>query len=224
MAPRSCSTTCRRLQIVYGLLTNKEGVPVAIEVFKGNTGDPTTVASQVKKLKLKERFSIAQVCLVGDRGMLAKARLKDDVVPAGLDYITALRAPEIKALVEGGTIQLGLFDETDLFEVAHPDYPGERLVACKNPALAEERATTERASRSTDSRACWPTWLRSRPTASSPTPTFPRSRWSRHRPHFSAGPSSFSASRTASATCSQYPHPNLPRTSWQQWLSHEMPG
>jgi hypothetical protein len=127
-----------RLQIVYGLLTDKDGVPVAIEVFKGNTADPTTVASQVKKLK--ERFSITHVCLVGDRGMLTKARLKDDVVPAGLDYITALRAPEIKALVEAGTIQLGLFDETDLFEVAHPDYPGERLVACKNPALAEERA------------------------------------------------------------------------------------
>ena len=90
--------------------------------------------------KLKERFSISHVCVVGDRGMLTKARLKDDVVPAGLDYITALRAPEIKALVEAGTIQLGLFDEVDLFEVAHPDYPGERLVACKNPALAEERA------------------------------------------------------------------------------------
>ena len=72
--------------------------------------------------------------------MLTKARLRDDVVPAELGYITALRAPEIKALVDGGTIQLSLFDETDLFELAHPDYPGERLVACKNPALAEERA------------------------------------------------------------------------------------
>ena len=127
-----------RLQIVYGLLTSKEGVPVAIEVFKGNTADPTTVASQVKKLK--ERFSIAHVCLVGDRGMLTGARLRDDVVPAELDFITALRAPQIKALVEGGTIQLGLFDTLDLFEVVHPDYPGERLVACKNPLLAEERA------------------------------------------------------------------------------------
>jgi Transposase DDE domain len=126
-----------RLQIVYGLLTTKEGVPVAIEVFKGNTADPTTVAPQVKKLK--ERFSIAHVCLVGDRGMLTKARLGHDVVPAGLDYITALRAPEIKALVEAGTIALSLFDETDLFELAHPDYPGERLVACKNPFLAVER-------------------------------------------------------------------------------------
>jgi len=127
-----------RLQIVYGLLTSKEGVPVAIEVFKGNTGDPKTVASQVKKVK--ERFSISHVCIVGDRGMLTKARLRDDVVPAELDYITALRSPEIKALVEQGTIQLGLFDEQDLFEIAHPDYEGERLVCCKNPLLAEERA------------------------------------------------------------------------------------
>ena len=126
-----------RLQIVYGLLADKHGVPVAIEVFKGNTGDPTTVASQVKKLK--ERFSISHICLVGDRGMLTKARLRDDVVPAELDYITALRAPEIKALVEGEALQLSLFDETDLFEIAHPDYPGERLVCCKNPFLAVER-------------------------------------------------------------------------------------
>lgn len=126
-----------RLQIVYGLLTSAEGVPIAIEVFKGNTGDPKTVASQVKKVK--ERFCLAHVCIVGDRGMLTKARLRDDVVPAELDYVTALRAPEIKSLVEAGAIQLGLFDQSDLFEIAHPDYPDERLVACKNPLLAEER-------------------------------------------------------------------------------------
>ena len=127
-----------RLQIVYGLLTSADGTPIAIEVFKGNTGDPTTVASQVRKVK--ERFAIAQVCLVGDRGMLTKARLRADVLPAELDYITALRAPEIKGLVEGGAIQLSLFDETDLFEIVHPDYPNERLVCCKNPLLAEERS------------------------------------------------------------------------------------
>jgi len=127
-----------RLQIVYGLLTSADGVPVAIEVFKGNTGDPTTVSSQVKKIK--ERFSISHVCVVGDRGMLTKARLKDDVVPAALDYLTALRAPEIKSLVQTGAIQLGLFDDQDLFEIAHPDYEGERLVAAKNPLLADERA------------------------------------------------------------------------------------
>ncbi|MHB1886022.1 MAG: IS1634 family transposase [Acidimicrobiales bacterium] len=127
-----------RLQIVYGLLTSADGVPVAIEVFAGNTGDPKTVASQVSKVK--ERFGITHVCLVGDRGMLTKARLRDDVVPAELDYLTALRAPEIAGLVDAGAIQLSLFDETDLFEIVHPDYEGERLVCCKNPLLAEERS------------------------------------------------------------------------------------
>ena len=127
-----------RLQIVYGLLCARDGTPVAIEVFSGNTGDPKTVASQVNKIR--ERFGIDHVCVVGDRGMLTKARLKDDVVPAGLDYLTALRAPEIKNLVAQGAVQLSLFDETDLFEIVHPDYGNERLVACKNPLLAEERA------------------------------------------------------------------------------------
>ena len=127
-----------RLQIVYGLLTAADGTPVAIEVFNGNTGDPKTVASQVSKVR--ERFGITHVCLVGDRGMLTKARLREDVVPAEFDYLTALRSGEIRSLVEGGAIQLGLFDETDLFEIAHPDYEGERLVCCKNPLLADERA------------------------------------------------------------------------------------
>ncbi len=126
-----------RLQIVYGLLATKEGIPVALEVFAGNTGDPATVASQVNRLK--ERFGLSHVVLVGDRGVLTKARLKEDVIPAELDFITALRAPSIKALVQQGAIQLSLFDEMDLFEVTHPDYPTERLVACKNPYLAEER-------------------------------------------------------------------------------------
>ncbi len=126
-----------RLQIVYGLLATKEGIPVALEVFAGDTGDPATVASQVNRLK--ERFGLSYVVLVGDRGMLTKARLKEDVIPAELDFITALRAPSIKALVQQGAIQLSLFDEMDLFEVTHPDYPTERLVACKNPYLAEER-------------------------------------------------------------------------------------
>ncbi len=127
-----------RLQIVYGLLATPQGVPVAIEVFKGSTGDPATVASQAQKLK--QRFAISHVCVVGDRGMLTKARLAEDVAPAELDWITALRAPAIAALVEAGAIQLSLFDETDLVEIAHPDYPGERLVVCKNPLLAAERA------------------------------------------------------------------------------------
>src|SRR6266540_2828024 len=127
-----------RLQIVYGLLATKEGIPVAVEVFKGNTGDPATLSSQVKKLK--ERFSLSHVCVVGDRGMLTKARLEHDVRPAELDFITALRAPQITALVQAEALQLSLFDQTDLLEIAHPDYPGERLVACKNPFLAAKRA------------------------------------------------------------------------------------
>jgi DDE family transposase len=127
-----------RLQIVYGLLTTPEGVPVAIEVFEGNTGDPATVPSQVAKLK--NRFNLTHVCVVGDRGMLTKARIEVDLGPAGLDWISALRAPAIKALVEADAIQLSIFDQTDLVEIAHPDYPGERLVACKNPLLATERA------------------------------------------------------------------------------------
>jgi hypothetical protein len=127
-----------RLQIVYGLLTSPGGIPVAIEVFKGNTGDPATVASQVTKVK--NRFGISKVVLVGDRGMLTAARLREDVRPAQLDWITALRAPQVKALVRGGDLQLTLFDQTDLAEITSPDFPGERLVACKNPFLEAERA------------------------------------------------------------------------------------
>ena len=127
-----------RLQIVYGLLTSKDGIPVAIEVFAGNTGDPTTVASQVDKLK--DRFGLTRVVLVGDRGMLTAARLREDVRPAGLDWITALRAPQVKKLVRDGDLQLTLFDVQDLAEITTPDFPGERLVACKNPFLEAERA------------------------------------------------------------------------------------
>jgi hypothetical protein len=127
-----------RLQIIYGLLTSPEGIPVAIEVFKGNTGDPATVAAQVTKVK--DRFGITKVVLVGDRGMLTAARLREDVRPAGLDWITALRAPQVKALVRDGDLQLTLFDTQDLAEITSPDFPGERLVACKNPFLEAERA------------------------------------------------------------------------------------
>ena len=127
-----------RRQIVYGLLTSTGGIPVAIEVFAGNTGDPKTVAAQVGKVK--DRFGLARVVLVGDRGMLTAARLREDVGPAGLDWITALRAPQVKNLARDGALQLSLFDETDLAEITHPDYPGERLVACKNPFLEAERA------------------------------------------------------------------------------------
>jgi hypothetical protein len=127
-----------RLQIVYGLLTSPEGIPVAIEVFAGNTGDPKTVASQVDKVK--DRFGITKAVLVGDRGMLTAARLREDVAPQGLDWITALRAPQVKKLVRGGDLQLTLFDTQDLAEITSPDFPGERLVACKNPFLEAERA------------------------------------------------------------------------------------
>ena len=127
-----------RLQIVYGLLTSKDGVPVAIEVFKGNTGDPKTVAAQVTRVK--DRFGITRVVLVGDRGMLTAARLREDVRPAHLDWITALRAPQVKALVRDGDLQLTLFDQTDLAEITSPEFPGERLVACMNPFLEAERA------------------------------------------------------------------------------------
>src|SRR6202795_527135 len=128
-----------KLQIVFGLLTHGEGCPVAVEVFAGNVGDPKTLPAQIKKLR--ERFRIARVILVGDRGMLTDARLREDVRPIeGLDWITALRAPAIQALAAGGALQLSLFDQQDLAEITHPDYPGERLIVCKNPLLAEERA------------------------------------------------------------------------------------
>jgi hypothetical protein len=127
-----------RLQIVYGLLTSKEGIPVAIEVFAGNTGDPKTVASQVAKVK--DRFAIGRVVFVGDRGMLTAARLREDVAPAHLDWITALRAPQVKKLARDGALQLSLFDVQDLAEITSPDFPGERLVACMNPFLEAERA------------------------------------------------------------------------------------
>src|SRR5579863_2419846 len=127
-----------KLQIVFGLLCTTEGCPVAVEVFEGNVGDPSTLASQIAKLK--ERFGLERVVLVGDRGMITEARLAQTVKPAGLDWITALRAPAIRGLVEAGAIQLSLFDTRDLAEITAPDYPGERLVVCRNPLLADERA------------------------------------------------------------------------------------
>jgi hypothetical protein len=127
-----------RLQIVYGLLTSKDGIPVAIEVFQGNTGDPATVASQVTKVK--DRFGIDRVVRAGDRGMLTAARLREDVRPAGLDWITALRAPQVKKLARDGDLQLTLSGVQDLAEITSPDFPGERLVACMNPFLETERA------------------------------------------------------------------------------------
>ena len=127
-----------KLQIVYGLLCAVDGCPVAVEVFKGNTADPMTLATQIDKLKA--RFGLSRVVLVGDRGMITSARIRDELKPAGLDWITALKAPQIRALLDAGAFQLSLFDERDLAEITAPEFPGERLVVCKNPLLAEERA------------------------------------------------------------------------------------
>lgn len=127
-----------RMQIVYGLLCAPDGCPIAIEVFEGNTGDPSTVGNQI--MKLKERFGLERVVMVGDRGMITQARIEGDLKPAGIDWITALRAPAIQQLAaEGGPLQLSFFDARDLAEIESPDFPGERLVVCKNHALAEER-------------------------------------------------------------------------------------
>jgi transposase len=128
-----------RLQIVIGLLCNHEGRPVAVEVFDGDTGDPVTIASQVTKLK--ERFGLERVVLVGDRGMITDARIRKDLNPVeGLSWITALRAPAIRKLAEEGSIVRSLFDETDLAEITSQEFPGQRLIVCRNPLLAEERA------------------------------------------------------------------------------------
>ncbi len=127
-----------KLQVNYGLLTDPRGRPVAVSVFEGNTGDPTTLLPQVAKLQ--KTFAIDQLVLVGDRGMISQKQINALKQREGMDWITALRTGAIRKLVDGGHIQLGLFDERNLFEVTHPDFPGERLVACRNPQLALLRA------------------------------------------------------------------------------------
>ncbi len=153
-----------KLQIVFGLLCAADCCPVAVEVFEGNTGDPSTLAAQVTKLK--ERFGLSRVVLAGDRGMITQARIEENLAPAGLDWLTSatryrtarylsapLRAPAIQALAaDNGPLQLSLFDERDganvyrerqaltCAEIVSPDYPGERLIVCRNKALAAERA------------------------------------------------------------------------------------
>ena len=126
-------------QIVLGLLCSAQGCPVAVEVFEGNTSDPKTLACQIDKIRT--RFGLSRVVIVGDRGMITEARLRDDLrVEQGIEWITALRAPAIHKLVQNGSLQLSLFDEKDLAEISDPEYPDERLVVCKNPFLAHERA------------------------------------------------------------------------------------
>ena len=126
-----------KLQIVYGLLCAPDGCPVAIEVFEGSTGDPMTLAAQIEKVK--QRFNLTHVVLVGDRGMITQARIEEDIKPAKLDWITALRAPAIKALLDAGAFQLSLFDERDLASITSDDFPDERLIVCRNPELAVAR-------------------------------------------------------------------------------------
>jgi transposase len=126
-------------QIEYGLVTDEAGRPVAVEVVPGDTADPATVPAVIEKLK--GRFDLTDVVLVGDRGMLTQARI-EGLRAEGLGWISSLRAPAIRALAKGGTLQLGLFDERGLAEITSPEYPGERLVVCRNPLLADERART----------------------------------------------------------------------------------
>lgn len=126
-------------QINYGLLCDGDGCPVAIEVFEGNTADPATVSTQIGKLR--KRFGLARVILVGDRGMLTSARIREELAGVeGMDWITALRSESIRKLVDSGDIEPSLFDERDLAEITSPEFPGERLVVCRNPLLADERA------------------------------------------------------------------------------------
>lgn len=127
-----------KLQVNYGLLTNDKGVPISVSVFKGNTGDPKTLLPQVEKVR--KDFGVERFVLVGDRGMITQKQIDVLAQLDGVDWITALRSEAIASLANFGVLQLGLFDERNLFELSHPDFPNERLVACRNPELASRRA------------------------------------------------------------------------------------
>jgi transposase len=130
-----------KLQIEFGLLCDIQGRPVAVEVFEGNTGDPTTVAHQIQKIR--QRFGLKRVVIVGDRGMLTDARIREEFEGVdGLEWISAFRGPAIKKLVENKDFTPSLFDDRDLAEITSPDYPGERLMVCRNPLLAQDRHRT----------------------------------------------------------------------------------
>jgi transposase len=127
-----------KLQIVFGLLCTEEGCPVAVEVFSGDTGDPSTLQSEITKIR--DRFRLERIVIVGDRGLITEARIRQELRQIeGFEWITALRASQIRKLLDSDSFQLSLFDEQDLGEITHPDYPGERLVVCRNPLLAQER-------------------------------------------------------------------------------------
>src|SRR5665811_2106953 len=127
-----------RPQVEFGLLTDARGCPVAVEAFPGNTADPATVEAAVEKLRA--RFGLTDIVLVGDRGMLTSARIERLREVGGIGWVSCLRAPAIRGLIESGDLQLGLFDERNLAEITSPEFPGERLVVCRNPALRAERA------------------------------------------------------------------------------------
>ncbi len=129
-----------KLQVNYGLLTNRRGIPVAVSVFKGNIGDPKTLLPQVDTMR--KVFGLERCVLVGDRGMIAQTQIDALRTIDGMDWVAALRPEAIRRLVDGGALQMGLFDERNLFELTHPDFPDERLVACRNPELAKRRAHT----------------------------------------------------------------------------------
>ena len=131
-----------KLQVNYGLLADQRGCPVAISVFPGNSGDPKTLLGQV--MKVKEQFNIEQMVVVGDRGMISQKQIDNlkMINGKGIDWITALRSGQISKLMQDGTINMSLFDERDLVEFTHPDFPGERLMVCRNPLMAEKRART----------------------------------------------------------------------------------
>ncbi len=126
------------LQVNYGLVSTKDGCPISVSVYEGNTGDPTTLMEQAEKVR--DDFGIGDVVLVGDRGMITQKQIDELRIAGGFDWITAMKTGGIRKLVEDGVLQLDLFDERNIFEFTHPDYPGERLVACRNPVLARKRA------------------------------------------------------------------------------------
>lgn len=131
-------------QIEYGLLTDPAGRPVAVQVFPGNTADPAAFTAAVTAVR--DRFGLVNMVMVGDRGMITSARVEALRAAGDLGWLTALRAPQVAALAaDDGPLQLSLFDQTDLAEISHPDFPGERLVACRNPAMAEQRARKRQA-------------------------------------------------------------------------------
>ncbi len=132
-----------KLQVNYGLLANEQGIPVAVSVFEGNSGDPKTLLPQVDKMR--KQFRIGKFVLVGDRGMITQKQVDALRKIEGVDWLSALRPDAIRKLVDAGLIQMGLFDERNLFELEHPDWPGERLIACRNPELAERRKAKRQA-------------------------------------------------------------------------------